>query len=394
MTVELRAVPGDPELLEATVDDVAMGTVRLRVAGDRAQMAAQVELIAGLELRHIEDVVLATVARAKELGATDVEFHSDSLLLRHAAREVGFGGALRVPLHGRVGDVAPRTSLRTSARTSATGPGEPDATAWLSARLHELGVASTPARRSRPLGRLATRLSGGVGDTLDVVVEWAPGRTFRISVPDRPDIMPEGVALTADTAAAVLRRFPDQADAAKAIRFDRAEHGLKSGRYAGVAQLSVPSIHLTIGYVTTEHLMQMMRARPPGAVRTTSASPSSPYTVVDATVAHELWHQIESAFEARHYALSMELRHQIGLELGVQTLEHAVKGANPKAPPAWQSAYRRLAAEVSPYATTNAREATAELFKLWWCRNGPLPPVVARFGELVDQLLPPETALA
>jgi hypothetical protein len=389
MTVELRGVSSDPDLLEATVDGVETGMVRLRVTGHRAQMAALVEITEGLELRHIVDIVLATVARAKELGATDIELHGDSLLLRYAARQVGFGGALRVPLQARVGDVAPPTSLRTS----APGPGEPDATAWLSARLRELGVASTPARRSRPLGRLATRLSGGVGDTLDVVVEWAPGRTFTISVPDRPDIMPEGVALTADTAAAVLRRFPDQADAAKAIRFDRAEHGLKSGRYAGLAQLSVPSIHLTIGYVTTEHLMQMMRARPAAAVRTTSASPTSPYTVVDATVAHELWHQIESAFEARHYTSSMELRHQVGLELGVQTLEHAVKGANPKAPPAWQAAYRRLAAEVSPYATTNAREATAELFKLWWCRNGPLAPVVARFGELVDQLLPPKTTV-
>ena len=389
MTVELRAVPGDPELLEATLDGVAMGAVRLRVTGDRAQMAAQVELVAGLELRHIVDVVLGTVARAKDLGATDVEFHGDSLLLRHAARQVGFVGALRVPLSARVDEVAPPTPPGTS----AAGPGEPDAAAWLSAKLHELGVASTPARRSRPLGRLATRLSGGVGDTVDVVVEWAPRRTVTISVPDRPDIMPEGVALTADTAAAVLRRFPDQADAAKAIRFDRAEHGLKSGRYAGVAQLSVPSIHLTIGYVTTEHLMAMMRARPLGVARTPSASPTSPYTVVDATVAHELWHQIESAFEARHYASSMELRHQVGLELGVETLEHAVKGANPRAPPAWQSAYRRLAAEVSPYATTNAREATAELFKLWWCATGPLPPVVARFGELVDQLLPPKTAV-
>ena len=390
MTVELRPVPGDPDLLEAKVHDVEIGAVRLEVTGGLARMAAQVDPAPGLESQDIVDLVLATVTRAKKGGATGVEFHCESLLLRHAARQVGFGGALRVPLRARIDDIGRRTPAGTTLR----GSDQRERTSWLSATLNELGVASTPARPSRSLRRLATRLSGGVGDTLDVVVEWAPGRTFTISVPDRPDIMPEGVALTADTTAAVFRRFPDQANAAKAIHFDKAEHGLKSGRYAGVAQLSVPSIHLTIGFVTTEFFIQMMQPRSTGTPRSSSARPSSPYTAVDATVAHELWHQIESAFEARHYALGMELRHQVGLELGVQTLEHAVKGASPKATPAWQSAYRRLAAEVSPYATTNAREATAELFKLWWCRNGPPAPVVARFGELVDQMLPPKTPTA
>ncbi len=88
----------------------------------------------------------------------------------------------------------------------------------------------------------------------------------------------------------------------------------------------------------------------------------------------------------------MELRRQLGNYLGVETLEHALKGGTPKAPANWQAAYIRLADEVSPYATTNAREATAELFKLWWCRMGPPSPLVSRFGELVDQMLPPKAA--
>ncbi|HVA03769.1 MAG TPA: hypothetical protein VMU64_08465 [Acidimicrobiales bacterium] len=374
MAVDLRPVPGDPGLLEATIHDVKIGAVRLEVTGDLARMAAQVHATPGLEPRDIGDLVLATVERAKGCGATEVQFQCDSLLLRHEARRLGMRGGLRVPLGARATDIRRQTPENTAPEGSSPRRSDRrDHSAWLSARLNEVGVNSTPARPRRSLGRLATRWSGGVGDTLEVIVEWFPGRTFTISVPDRPDLMPEGVALTADTAAAVFRRFPDQADAVKAIRFDRSEHGLKSGRYAGVAEPSVPSIHLTITFVTTACLW--------------------PYTAVDATVAHELWHQIEAAFETREYALGMELRHQVGLELGVQTLEHAVKGADPKAPPDWQAAYRRLADEVSPYATTNAREATAELFKLWWCRNGPPAPVVARFGALVDQMLPPGTAV-
>ena len=72
----------------------------------------------------------------------------------------------------------------------------------------------------------------------------------------------------------------------------------------------------------------------------------------------------------------------------METLEHAVKGGSAKAPAPWQAAHRRLMDEVSLYATTNVREATAEMFKQWWCRTGPTSPVVTRFGELVDQFFP------
>ena len=52
--------------------------------------------------------------------------------------------------------------------------------------------------------------------------------------------------------------------------------------------------------------------------------------------------------------------------------------------------FRRIVEEVSPYATTNMREATAELFKCWWCATpaNPPSPLVARFGALLDQYYP------
>ena len=63
----------------------------------------------------------------------------------------------------------------------------------------------------------------------------------------------------------------------------------------------------------------------------------------------------------------------------------------PARPSRWRAGFRRIVAEVSPYATTNIREATAELFKLWWCASpqSPPAPLVARFGALLDRYYPP-----
>jgi hypothetical protein len=115
----------------------------------------------------------------------------------------------------------------------------------------------------------------------------------------------------------------------------------------------------------------------PAAVR-------SGFTALDGTVAHEAWHQIEAGFAARRLADRTELRHQLGLSLGVETLEQAIKGGHPRAPEHWRAAHVRLRQLVSPYAATNPVEATAEMFKLWWCRIS--NPVVDRFGELLQEL--------
>jgi hypothetical protein len=385
VTAELRPVPGSPGLFEVWGRDFKIGLVRLGVTGSTAVMVAQLEPTPRLGPQEVGDLVMATVQQAQKDGATAIEFPSDSVVLRHEARRAGLRGGLRTALGARTEEVA----APVPAEASAPVPDRAQRTAWLCARLADLGVTATPAPATRSLGRLAKRLSGGVGDTLEVLVAWAPGQTFAISAPDRPDLMPEGMALAADTAVAVFRRFPDQAAAVRLISFDQVEHGLKTGHYSGVAQVSVPSIHLNTAFVTEEAFLEMMRQqthrlRRQGLVDVVAAS-----APVDATVAHELWHQIENGFDARHYAQGMELRRQVGLALGVQTLEHAVKGGSPNAPAPWQAAHRRLVDEVSLYATTNAREATAELFKLWWCRRGPPSPVVARFGELIDQMLPP-----
>ena len=110
--------------------------------------------------------------------------------------------------------------------------------------------------------------------------------------------------------------------------------------------------------------------------------------MLDGVVAHELWHEMESSFMARRYRDSMEMRRQLGAYFDVDTLERAVLGGRPGSPPAWWEAHRRLTTEVSAYAGTTIREATAEMFKQWWCRTGTPTGVVRRFGELVDEFLP------
>ena len=83
-----------------------------------------------------------------------------------------------------------------------------------------------------------------------------------------------------------------------------------------------------------------------------------------------------------------EVTRVISLWQAGEEFERAVLGGRPGSPSAWREAHRRLTTEVSTYAGTTIREATAEMFKLWWCRTGTPTGVVRRFGELVDQFLP------
>jgi hypothetical protein len=106
-------------------------------------------------------------------------------------------------------------------------------------------------------------------------------------------------------------------------------------------------------------------------------------------VAHEYWHNLDTTLVASP-ARYLELNRALGAELGVETFEHALRGQGRGAPDEWQRAFRRIVEEVSPYAATNMREATAELFKLWWCADpaGATSPLVARFGALLDRFFP------
>jgi hypothetical protein len=124
--------------------------------------------------------------------------------------------------------------------------------------------------------------------------------------------------------------------------------------------------------------------------RPVSAQPPRPWFAIDGVVAHEYWHNLDTTVVASP-ATYLALNQGLGQELGVETYEHALRGREQGAPVAWQAAFGRILNEVSPYALTNWRESTAELFKLWWCRrvDGPPAPLVAAFGALLDRFYPP-----
>jgi len=432
VSVELRPprVAAPPDVVEVWSGADAVGVARLAVTAGvaRAELVLDATVPFGLDV--VAGALRALVSTARVGGADTIELDTASLVVRHVARRLWFAGGLRRPLRRPTSGPGPapwRSADDVAAEgadahgadgygTTGFGAAGQGAGGDAAGRAAELagalcawGVDARPRRPPGGVGRTLRRLSLGVSATLEVEIPWAAGRAVVMGAPDRPDLMPEAVAVAADTTRAVLRRFVEQAPAVRTIRFDRSNRGLVTGRYAGSADRSAGTIHLNAAYVAAgpalddahRRAAQALAGRaatgaPPSlAERLTygalgpSARATAPYTGIDTTMAHELWHQLESAWESRHYGEAIALRRGVGAALGVETLERALKGNAPNAPQQWRSAFARLAQEVSPYATSSADEATAEMFKLWWCRVGAVSPVVARFGELVDSLIPP-----
>ena len=100
--------------------------------------------------------------------------------------------------------------------------------------------------------------------------------------------------------------------------------------------------------------METFRAQHPEAERSGggSAGVPAPFNQIDGTTAHEMWHQMEGAFEARRSMDGIDLRRGLGEALGVETLEQAVNGVRPRSPESWKAAHARLVNEVSAYGAT------------------------------------------
>jgi hypothetical protein len=258
-----------------------------------------------------------------------------------------------------------------------------------------VGIEASPgATRS-----LLRRAVSGVAKTFDLLAgPEDAARPTRFSVPQRSDLLVESVARCIDTTIAIRRRFGRVAAGVRRVSFDVSDFQLLHGINAGSADRSSGIIHMNAALATVEGLTVMEQTaaaravgrgavpRPVIPMRTPSGA-AAPYNQIDGTTAHEMWHQMEGAVEARRSMDGIELRRRLGEALGVETLEQAVNGSRPRSPDGWKAAYARLVNEVSPYAGTAPVEATAEMFKLWWCSNGERSPVVERFGELAEPLL-------
>jgi hypothetical protein len=195
-------------------------------------------------------------------------------------------------------------------------------------------------------------------------------------VPDRPDLQPEQVALAADIAATVIRRFPWLR--VLALSFDQGDAGLRSGKLGGYAMQQARSdLHINGAYVLGDVVLPP-RERP----RQAGFHPYTGRSWIEDVVAHELWHAVEHDFEVRRFRDSMAFRQALGGPLGVATIEHVYDRGN-------EAIRRRLAQEVSGYSAENRREVTAELFTEWWLAPEPRP-MARLFGTLIDRYLPVE----
>jgi hypothetical protein len=304
--------------------------------------------------------VLAGVGETGSDGPPLVFVHD--ALVRFEARAAGWSGALRQPL------TAPRAST-------------PDAAPAGDARLAAVG-ALLPGADVRRVG-LGRHL-------LTLRITDAGGRTkIRVRMPDRDDLMPEVIASAVDTTLAVKRRFGRMASGVRALAFDHGGGQFADGSVAGSAESGTGTIFLNTNLAFADDLAsQRLRMAAEGAVGVAAVVPP-PFTALEGVVAHELWHNLDATIQTTP-GVYFEFNRALGEELGVETFEFALRGGEATAPPEWRAARVRIVQEVSVYATTNMREATAEMFKLWWCSRPEAPPspLVACFGALVDRYYP------
>jgi hypothetical protein len=311
------------------------------------------------EARRLLDLVRDAAA-----DSGTVELDASDLLLRYEARAAGLAGKLRRPLTGSLTGHSPRAS--------ATG----------SERLGEDVGALVPGAdiTARPVRGMARRAMSGLTAMIDLTVAYPGDAPFVVSCPDVADVVPEAVALAVDTLGRVRRRFPIGARALARVSFDHSDRRLRGSKFAGMAHRNMGLVHLNASFASADGLAEMARRWRAAPTKRPSAAIRPPATALDATTAHEAWHQIEAVYEATAYQSTIEFRRSLGEHFGVATLEHAVLGGTPGAEPAWRTAHEQLVAEVSPYAGTRTVEATAEMFKLWWCVPEPRwSPAVRRF---------------
>ncbi len=343
--------------------------------------------VMGVEWRSLLLAVIG-MARAEHRSPVMVPVGSP-LLLRHVARGVGFVGPLRGAL-----------SLTVDPR--GLQPVPPRSGSLEDRFLSDLELflpAMTVAAAKRPAGWLRSALrsaSSGVTGTIHLTVsDGSRVKPLWVAVPLNDDVMAECVAMAVDTAMAIRRRFHPHADKVRMF-FDQSIPGLRSGDIAGLAEAYVRDVHLNPAFALARQLEVLDRQRherhatrsPEQAAHRGPVTVLPPLTRVDSVVAHELWHQIEFGYESGQYRNSVEFRRVVGGYFGVDTLEHVLKGGSAQAAPEWQVARARLAAEVSNYATTNPKEATAELFTQWWCTRADPPPAARFFGEVMERFFP------
>jgi hypothetical protein len=337
-------------------------TLGIGVLVTRGQLGLDPSLAAAL---------LVVLASRRPAGLHELRLVTQDPIVRAQARRLGYEGGIRDALTrsgwSLDGDFAPRARQPIDAELSHLLPGLDVVDAPLD------GVGRRVRRASTGMAATRRLRIGGPADlsALDVVVT------------DDDETLAEPVACGIDTALAVRRSFGRAGSAVGSLVFGRTQYGFRTHRVAGTAEGNVSKININGSFVTTTGVQAMHRARANRLSKTPPAPVSPRFSMIDGVVAHECWHVIEQGYLARRFSESFDMRRELGRALGVDTLEQAITGGEQRATNDERRAYERLRDEVSPYATTTIREATAEMFKLAWCREGEPSPVIATFMQVV-----------
>lgn len=335
-------------------DGVVVGGMRVLVDDDRVR--------AGVAFRWpsvVDDLVVTQIRAELERVAAEhpdlpVAINVQDPLVRHRLRGAGYTGGLR-------------ERLRKGPPTAVTL----DLVEQLRTFVPHLEV--TAQLNTKRALRLEVKAEGVDG----VLEAGMPRRTMFV----------EEVAACLDTVVAVKRALAPVADGVHRVSFGDSVWGEPpSARYAGLAH-GGGRFTIDSNLVFVDDLVALRRARRAQRPKLANTGHAPlPHAAVDATTAHEVWHLVdrEVVGSGRDH---VAFHHALGEPLGVETLEAALFGRTKGAPPELRKAFSRLALQVSPYATTNRREATAEMFKKWWCSEGDHVAVVGRFGELVEDRL-------
>ncbi len=372
----VRAQTGATEVLVAQVDGNAAAVLQVEVADGWLVAGYSVGGWGGYQQAVASAVLRAVTAAAARMSEGRTVLVTTEALIRHQARLGGFTGPLRgrLQLEPGPGAPAPGTVPRPS------GADFTDA-AVLAMEIRDFrpDLRITVSPPPGHLRRLAQRAAKGVDGQIRLHAA-GPAGELDVLVPVRSDLLPEPVAMALDTAMAVKSRFPTAVRSVRALSFDLAERGMATNHVAGVANHYVAQVALNAAYCCAGLLPALLyhpsRSGPGRPSAATSAA-----NRIDKVTAHEFGHYFDFYFQARRYPESIEFRRQLGLVLGVPTLEAAVRGDDP-------SARDRLAHEVSPYATTNLAEAMAELFAVWWFGGPACGPLLQRYDQLIERYFP------
>ena len=308
--VELRTGPDG--LLEAGRGDRRIA-VLIEVPGAAGPSVRLLAREAPIDPVEVQDLLDALAARVSPHRGDRLELVTNDPLVRDVARRHGFTGSLRGPLHPG-SDGPPRGTDDPAGVRDAVQLLVPGIT---------VGVEANPGVARAFLRRAVS----GVSNTFNLFAapdDHVPPTRF--SVPRRGDLLVESVARCIDTTIAIRRRFGSVAATARRISFDHADFQLLHGHHAGSADRSSGLIHMNASFASLEGLtmMEQLRAERAGGG---SAGVPAPFNQIDATTAHEIWHQMDGAIEARRSMDGIDLRRRLGEALGVETLEQAVNGA-------------------------------------------------------------------